>query len=222
MTALSFTPDGVLFDCDSTLSTIEGIDELAEITDCQEEIVTLTNQAMNGEVLLEDVYAKRLAIIRPHRFDIEHVANMYCETMTTGAKAVIAALKAAGIRVGIVSGGLREAILPLAEELSIAPEDVFAVDIAFNDSGYYENLIPSPLATAKGKYEVVAAWKKHHQLERVVLIGDGASDVAALGAADAVIGYGGVVARENVRHDASLFYTERDLLGLLALLGVQG
>ena len=53
----------VLFDCDSTLSTIEGIEELAAAN--RPEIVALTEAAMRGEVPLETVYAKRLELVQP-------------------------------------------------------------------------------------------------------------------------------------------------------------
>ncbi|MBT4147320.1 MAG: haloacid dehalogenase, partial [Gammaproteobacteria bacterium] len=45
--------DIIFFDCDSTLSEIEGIDELAERAGCGAEMAALTNAAMNGEVSLE-------------------------------------------------------------------------------------------------------------------------------------------------------------------------
>lgn len=57
----------IIFDCDSTLSTIEGIDYLAEIAGKGSEVADLTSKAMNGEVKFEDVFAKRLDIIQPRK-----------------------------------------------------------------------------------------------------------------------------------------------------------
>ena len=54
----------VFFDVDSTLVTIEGIDVLA---DGNPEIAKLTDAAMNGEIPLDQVYARRLEMIRPRR-----------------------------------------------------------------------------------------------------------------------------------------------------------
>ena len=62
----------VFFDVDSTLVTIEGIDVLGA---GHPEIAQLTERAMNGEIALEDVYAKRLEIIRPRRDAIETLAE---------------------------------------------------------------------------------------------------------------------------------------------------
>ena len=56
----------VVFDCDSTLSAIEGIDELAG--EHRSAVTELTEAAMRGEVPLQDVYGRRLALIRPPGF----------------------------------------------------------------------------------------------------------------------------------------------------------
>ena len=50
----------ILFDCDSTLSTIEGIDVLAEQAGVVDQVVPLTTAAMDGRLKLEDAYAARL------------------------------------------------------------------------------------------------------------------------------------------------------------------
>lgn len=210
-------PDGVIFDCDSTLSAIEGIDELATLKNCRAQVEALTNQAMNGEVLLEAVYAKRLDIISPSQKDIEKVAQQYLETITPGAPEIIQLLQKSGIQVAIISGGLRTAILPLAHHLGIADADVFAVDLQFDATGQYQRVLSSPLTTATGKCEVATQWKRQHQLQRVYMIGDGMSDVAAKGegAADLVIGYGGVIVRDAVREASDYFLTSPSLTALL-------
>ena len=217
---LKFTPDAVVFDCDSTLSTLEGIDELAAIAGVREEVAALTNQAMNGDVPLEAVYGKRLELIRPNRADLAVIAREYLATLVPGAKETIAALQARGIAVAIVSGGLRDAILPLANALGIDEENLFAVPLEFDGNGDYLALPEHPLTTAHGKADVIAAWKKRHGFKQVVMIGDGMSDIAARaeGAADAVIGYGGIIVRDAVREKADHYSTAADLRDLLPLL----
>jgi len=61
----------VFFDVDSTLVTIEGIDVLAG---GNPEIASLTNAAMNGEIPLDQVYARRLELIRPTRAQVDALA----------------------------------------------------------------------------------------------------------------------------------------------------
>ena len=71
--------DIICFDCDSTLSEIEGIDVLAERSGCGAEMAALTNAAMNGEVSLESVYAQRLNLIKPDHQAIDWLADLYIE-----------------------------------------------------------------------------------------------------------------------------------------------
>ena len=54
----------VIFDLDSTLVSIEGIDELGRMVGKESEIQKLTDAAMRGDVTLEEVFEKRLQIIR--------------------------------------------------------------------------------------------------------------------------------------------------------------
>ena len=61
----------ILFDCDSTLSTIEGIDVLAEQAGVVDQVVPLTNAAMEGRLKLEEAYAARLDLIKPDASTIE-------------------------------------------------------------------------------------------------------------------------------------------------------
>ncbi len=212
--------DGVVFDCDATLSALEGIDQLAALAGVAAQVSALTHRAMNGEVPLEAVYGERLALIRPRQRDLANIAQQYLDRTVSGAKETITALQARGVKVAIVSGGILEAILPLAATLGIAPADTFAVRLQFDENGDYRGFEPSPLTTAAGKAAIVAAWKSANHLQRVAMVGDGMSDVAARapGAADVIIGYGGVVAREAVRQAADHYSTAADLRDLLPLL----
>ena len=60
-----FRHQHVIFDCDSTLSRIEGIDELADIAGVTRQVRQMTDAAMAGEIGLEEVYGKRLELIKP-------------------------------------------------------------------------------------------------------------------------------------------------------------
>ena len=73
----------VVFDCDSTLSTIEGIDELAG--PLRDELRALTDRAMAGEVSLEEVFGLRLERVRPTAEAVEYIGRRYVETLVPGA-----------------------------------------------------------------------------------------------------------------------------------------
>ena len=60
--------DLIFFDCDSTLSTIEGIDELARFKGKEWRVSVLTQKAMDGELDLGDVYGKRLKSVTGRRW----------------------------------------------------------------------------------------------------------------------------------------------------------
>ncbi|OYV16031.1 MAG: HAD-superfamily hydrolase, subfamily IB (PSPase-like) [Methylococcaceae bacterium NSP1-1] len=196
--------DVICFDCDSTLSRIEGIDELARRVGVGEEMSKLTDLAMNGVVPLEAVYERRLSIIRPDQASINWLADLYIAEIVEGVKEVFASLLVQDKTVHIISGGLRQAILPLAEHLGLPESHVHAVDIYFNEDGSYRNYdLNSPLARTGGKAVVVGTLKGEGSL---VMVGDGKTDLEAKQSGAVVLGFGGVVDRTIVREQAD-FYT---------------
>ena len=72
----------IFFDCDSTLTSLEGIDELARLKgeEVFTEIEDLTNAAMDGKVPIDEVFGRRLNIIQPDRAASEQVAQLVLET----------------------------------------------------------------------------------------------------------------------------------------------
>lgn len=105
MTARHESPAAVAFDCDSTLSRLEGIDELAVRVGRAHEIVPLTQAAMDGRMTLEEVYARRMEILRPNRQDVSWLGQRYADTIVEGALQAIGRLSASGAAVYVVSGG---------------------------------------------------------------------------------------------------------------------
>ena len=175
----------VVIDVDSTLAGIEGIDWLAARRgpELASEVANITARAMAGEVLLEQVYGLRLAMIAPSRDDIGALSTAYRGAVAQGAAVTIRRMRDSGVSVTLVSGGIREAILPLARELGLPASAVHAVSIRFDASGAYAGYdARSPLATQGGKENIV----RDLELARPILaVGDGATDAAMRGAADA-------------------------------------
>ena len=106
--------DAVCFDFDSTLSLLEGIDELAARAGVADEIAPLTAAAMEGKIPLDRIYARRLGIVRPGREAVSWLGERYISEMVPGAGTTIETLQRANVAVYIVSGGFRAAILPFA------------------------------------------------------------------------------------------------------------
>ena len=205
--------DVICFDCDSTLSKIEGIDELARRAGMGAEIAKLTDAAMNGEFPLEAVYERRLALIKPDKASIDWVADLYITEIVAGVKEVFSTLLAQGKTVHIISGGLRPAILPLAAYLGLPESHVHAVEVFFDETGAYAGFDQvSPLARTGGKAVVVAGLKTEAPL---LMIGDGKTDLEAKQAGAYVIGFGGVVDRDIVRENADFYSTDPALTFVL-------
>ena len=205
--------DVICFDCDSTLSKIEGIDELARRAGMGAEIAKLTDAAMNGEFPLEAVYERRLALIKPDKASIDWVADLYIAEIVAGVKEVFSTLLAQGKTVHIISGGLRPAIIPLAAYLGLPESHVHAVEVFFDETGAYAGFDQaSPLARTGGKAVVVAGLKTEAPL---LMIGDGKTDLEAKQAGAYVIGFGGVVDRDIVRENADFYSTDPALTFVL-------
>lgn len=207
----------VIFDCDSTLSAIEGIDELA--AGRRDEIARLTERAMQGEIPLEAVYAQRLELIRPTRAAIDALGRLYVARVLPHARELVRALGALEKRVCIVSGGLEPAVLALAAHIGIAGKDVRAVAIRHDDRGSYLGFDErSPLARSGGKVAVVRALAEGPGARPAVLVGDGMTDLEAAGECARFVAFGGVVRRAAVFERAAVGCERADLAALLPLL----
>ncbi len=221
----------VVFDCDSTLVTVEGIDELARLKGQAEHIADLTRQAMDGKIPLERVYAERLELLRPTRAELDEVGRIYRHTLVPQAAEVVAALHRAGVEVFIVSGGLKAAVLDLAEMLDIPAANVQAVAVemdvlqgqwwdytrhqyAGNPAETYFAFAPTPLAESTGKSAVVKALSEG---KRTLMVGDGSTDLATKDVVRTFVGFGGVESRPAVKQGADVFIEAPGLAAILPL-----
>jgi len=163
---------------------------------------------------MEAVYGERLALVRPSRQDVIELTQAYRDALAPGAAEVVHALRAAGVRVVLVSGGLRQAILPLALELGFAESDLHAVDVRWDDAGGYAGFDEtSPLTTQHGKLDVV---RSAALPEPELAVGDGATDLAMRGAVSAFAAFVGFARRDAVvagaDHVCESFAALRDLV----------
>lgn len=202
---------GKLFflDCDSTLSSIEGIDELARLSNPAifAEVEKLTSAAMNGEVPLGEVFARRMEIIRPDRDMAEKIGRRYLDTVVPGVSEFIAGAQSMGWLPVILSGGFAPLIEPLASHLGI--RHVEAVPLAFNELGEYSGYGKNyPTTRNHGKNEIIREWKNALLPQQVIMIGDGISDLETRCDVDVMVGFGGVVSRDKVKQGADVWLTD--------------
>jgi HAD superfamily phosphoserine phosphatase-like hydrolase len=188
----------VVLDVDSTLTSIEGISWLAERRgpDVARAVDAMTERAMEGATPLEAVYGERLALVRPSRADLGALAGAYAAGLVPGVQLALDALRAADVRLVVVSGGLRDAVVPFVAALGIAENDVYAVTLRFAPDGTYAGFdASSPLACRRGKPAIARTLG----LPRPVLaLGDGSTDAELKECVDAFAAFTGVVRRESV------------------------
>ena len=195
-----------IFDVDSTISGIEGVDWLAtrRSREIAREVFKATAKAMRGEIALEQVYGQRLELVRPTRGDIDALGEAYINAVAPGVRDLLRALITAKVTVKLVSGGLRPALLILAEHLGVAASDLHAVDVTFDAEGLYTGYeVSSLLTTSTGKGTLVESLR----LPRPILaVGDGSTDLAMKPAVDRFVCFTGFVHRDAVvaRADASV------------------
>lgn len=188
----------VVFDVDSTVASIEGIDWLATLRTAEvaEECERLTTQAMAGEIPIEAAYLRRLERIRPEASELLMLADAYQQAVLPGMRDLIATLHRQRVHVHLLSGGLRASIIPMALQLGVPVDRVHAVSLARSADGSFSELDgDQPLATQRGKPLVV----QRLQLRKpIAMIGDGSTDAAVRGVVDAFFAFTAVARRENV------------------------
>lgn len=204
----------ILFDCDSTLTRLEGIDRLGE---GRQDLAELTAAAMAGRTRLEDVYRERLERVRPGRDAVARLAVDYLENVVEDAAAVIDALTRADVDVHVISGGIRSAVAYFAGALGLQGEAVHAVDVRFDEHGRYAGFDQaSPLTRSGGKTALIESLAPG--LARpLMLVGDGITDLEAAAAVDLFVAYAGVVERPEVSAGAHVVIRSASLAPVLAL-----
>ena len=190
--------NSIIFDVDSTLSGVEGIDWLAALRGPEVEAwsATLTAQAMEGIIPIDAVYGERMHMVKPTRAEIEQLGKIYVDRIATGARETLATFREHDIELVMVSGGLREAILPLAKELGVDPQQVHAVSVFFDKNGEYKGFDDQSVFTRQnGKRTAV----NEMVLKAPVLaVGDGMTDSEIKPVVHSFAAFTGFMRREPV------------------------
>lgn len=166
----------ICFDMDSTLITIECIDELADFAGKKAEVSAVTEAAMRGEIDYRESLRRRLALLAG--LDARVLARVYGERLllSPGARELLAAAQKAGLRTAILSGGFTY----FTERLRI--------ELGFDFATSNELEISGGKLTGRVVGDIVDASAKAHHLarltdelglrkEQVIACGDGANDL---------------------------------------------
>lgn len=203
----------VIFDCDSTLSGIEGIDELGRMQgeEIFSQVEEMTRSAMEGKIMMEEVFTRRMELIRPGLAELQAIAQSYHEHIEPHLTAVLPQLREQGWDLAVVSGGLLPAVEPFSKDLGI--DAVMAVPVEFDAEGNYQSFNPQyPTAVTNGKRDCAAELKEKFGAELSVMVGDGISDLETKGTVDYVVGFGGFAVRERVKNESDAWLTSLETL----------
>jgi phosphoserine phosphatase len=209
--------NSVIFDVDSTLSGVEGIDWLAAQRGPEIEAwsTALTEKAMEGKIPIEAVYSERMRIVKPTSAEIQQLGKIYVERVTSGAAQTISDFRDRGIEIVMVSGGLREAIMPLAKELGVVEKNVHAVSVFFTPDGGYAGFDDASVLTRQsGKRTLVGQMDLKGP---ILAVGDGMTDCEIKAVVQGFAAFTGFTKREAVIAQADFVIENFDQLRDLVL-----
>jgi len=206
----------IVFDMDSTLIQVEVIDELAKAAGVGEQVATITESAMQGEIDFQESFRRRMALLKG--LD-ESVLQSIAESLpiTEGAERLISTLKRLGYRVGILSGGFTYFAHHLQQKLGVDSISANELDIC---NGKLTGEVKGEIVDGAKKAELLQmmAAEMNISLKQVIAVGDGANDLPMLSLAGLGIAFHAKpVVRKNAKHAISTL----GLDGILYLLGVR-
>jgi phosphoserine phosphatase len=179
----------LILDFDSTLITRESLEELLARArpDLAEEIREITAKGMDGRISFKESMEKRLALARPSRAEVEALGREAVAWITPGMEG------GWGAETWIVSGGLTDAVLPVAAQLNIPPARVLATKARWSPKG---DLLK---VEVRDKPEQLRPHAAAMQRPRI-LVGDGMTDYEPFreGLVDHFVAFTGNVRRTAV------------------------
>lgn len=208
--------DAFVFDCDGTLSLLEGIEVLAEENGVGERVAELTEYAMSEAGITPSLYQERIGLVKPSRRQVIALAQKYFNQRVPDIVKLIEILQGLGKAVYIVSAGVNPAVILFAEMLGVTAENVFAVDLKFSQDGSYEGYnVDAYPAQAGGKQVIAQQLKQKHP--RIIWIGDGMNDAVVKPEVTRFIGYGGAFYREKIAKLSDFYIKSKSIAPVLVL-----
>lgn len=205
----------VVMDVDSTLIQDEVIDLLAERAGVLDEVAAITERAMRGEIDFAESLRRRVGLLEglPEGALAETARRI---RLTPGARTLCRTLHRLGFRVCLVSGGFREVITPLADQLEV--DGLRANTLEIRD-GRLTGRVVGDIVDRRGKREALEDFAREFGIPtaRTIAIGDGANDLDMLDAAGLGIAFN---AKPVVQAAADTTVNAPYLDSVLYLLGI--
>jgi len=195
-------------DMDSTLITIECIDEIADLAGVKTEVSAITAAAMSGEIDYAESLRQRVALLRGLEQDA--LGRVYDERLrlSPGAETMLAAMRRAGIKTLLVSGGFSYFTDRLKARLGL---DYAVSNTLEIEGGRLTGRVVGNIVDAEAKAAKLRAVRDELGMNaaRTIAIGDGANDLAMMAEAGVSIAYR-AKARVRAKADYALDYAGLD------------
>jgi phosphoserine phosphatase len=205
----------VVMDMDSTLITIECIDEIADMYHLKPQVSAITEAAMRGEIDFAESLRRRVALLEG--LEESALQRVYDERLqlSPGAEIMLAKLKQHDIKTLLVSGGFVFFTERLKARLGLDFAHANTLEIV---NGKLTGQVLGEILDAKGKADMLVRTRDALALngKQVIAMGDGANDLKMMSQASVSIAYH---AKPVVRSQASYALNFVGLDGLLTLFG---
>ena len=205
-----------VFDMDSTLIGQEVIDQIAEKAGVHDAVAAITTIAMEGKMDFSQSIIERVSLLKGTAVE---ALNQVSKSLSfnPGVLETIAQIKKAGHKVAVVSGGFTNVINSPLQELKI--DYIFANELEVREGKLTGNLIGEIMdAAGKAKSLKIAADTENIPLDNVVVVGDGANDLAMMAIAGHSFAYN---AKQIVRERAETTISHPDMRAILLFVGVK-
>jgi phosphoserine phosphatase len=206
----------LLCDLDSTIITIETIDELADLVGVKAEVAAITRRAMRGELAFGPALEARVALLVGLPETIFEDIYRDRARLMPGARTLVRTMRAQGAITGLVSGGF----MPLAERI----RDDVGFDVARANrlevaDGRLTGRVIEPIVGPEAKLALLEELRAQHRIpaEQTLAVGDGANDLPMLFAAGLGVAYH---AHAPVALKVPVAIEHGDLRALLFLQGI--
>jgi phosphoserine phosphatase len=204
----------VVLDMDSTLITIEVIDELARAAGVGADVARITERAMQGEMDYDESLRQRVGLLAG--LDVAVLDKLAANLpLTDGAETLVRVLKRLGYKIAVISGGFSRAAEALKRRLG--------VDYAYSNNleisaGKLTGRVVGPIVNGQRKAELLEtiAQAEGVLLDQVIAVGDGANDALMLERAGLGIAFH---AKPKLREAADTSISAAGLDAILYLLG---